>query len=32
MDYLDFDQYLIGRSFSEENFVETEDGALLMIA
>lgn len=32
MDYLNFDQYLIGRSSSAENFVETEDGALLMIA
>ena len=32
MDYLNFDQYLIGRASSEDNFVETEDGALLMIA
>lgn len=32
MEYLDFDRYLIGRSSSEENFVETEDGALLTIA
>ena len=32
MDYLNFDQYLVRLSSSEENFVETEDGALLMIA
>ena len=32
MDYLNFDQYLNGLASSEENFVETEDGALLMIA
>ena len=32
MDYLNFDQYLIRRASSADNFVETEDGALLMIA
>ena len=32
MDYLNLDQYLIGLSSSEENFVETENGALLLIA
>ena len=31
-DFLDFDQYLKRCSASAENFVETEDGALLMIA
>lgn len=32
MEYLNFDQYLGKLTASEENFVETEDGALLMIA
>lgn len=32
MEYLNFDQYLGKLTSSEENFVETEDGALLMIA
>lgn len=32
MDYLNLDNYLAGLSSSEENFVETEKGALLMIA
>ena len=32
MDYLNFDQYLSSRASSPENFVETEDGVLLMIA
>ena len=32
MDYLDFDQYLARCSSSAENLVETEDGALLMVA
>ena len=32
MEYLNFDQYLGKLTSSEKNFVETEDGALLMIA
>lgn len=32
MDYLDFDRYLSACASAEENFVETEDGALLMLA
>ena len=32
MDYLNFDQYLANRASSEENYIETEDGVLLMIA
>ena len=32
MEYLNFDNYLAGRSSSADNFVETEDGALLMLA
>ena len=32
MEYLNFHQYLGKLTSSDENFVETEDGALLMIA
>lgn len=32
MEYFDFDNYLKGISASEDNFVETEDGALLVVA
>lgn len=32
MDYLNFDQYLEVRAAASENYVETEDGALLMLA
>ena len=32
MEYLNFDNYLAGRASSADNFVETEDGALLMLA
>ena len=32
MVYFDFDNYLKGISASEDNFVETEDGALLVVA
>ena len=31
-DFLNFDQYLMRRASTAENYVETEDGALLMIA